>query len=182
MRNLTEEELKKMVANNPDVTIVDDGTPMGDKPTFEFKSMKEIIAEVGEAARAREYTKEERNNPDIVHDGYMLTIEHEPELKFKSLTEKRAFAWLKEQPGVIEVLYEPIMVRMDSGNYTPDFLCRMDDRTLRLYEVKGSWKAYQSGRSSKKSLKEAAKQYWFFGTWFSLLPKKGGGWNLEEIK
>ena len=165
--NLTKEELRKMLAENPDLILEDDGDPMGEAPKLPT-SVKEILTQFDRAYRAQANAEEDKPGP-----------------KFKSLTEKRAYHWLQEQPGVIEVLYEPIMVRMDSGNYTPDFLCRMEDRELRFYEVKGSWNAYQSGRSSKKSLIEAAKQYWFLGTWYSLLPRKrkdGGGWDLEEIK
>lgn len=175
MPRLSEEELKAMVAKNPDVTIEDNGKPMGDKPEFEFKTMKQIVAEVGEGVRAREYEKEA---------GPMLTIEHEPGPKYKSATEKRAHRWLEENTDAIEVLYEPIMVRMPSGNYTPDFVCRMPDRTLWIVEVKGDWKAYQSGRSSKKSLIEASRTFWFLGRWFSLVSiakKRGGGWDFKEI-
>ena len=108
--------------------------------------------------------------------------DEEPEIEFKSKTEKRA--WEQWIPTVdpVAAYYEAIRVRLNSGKYTPDFLLRMPNRELWLIEVKGSWNAYQSGRSSKKSLLEAAKLYWWLGRWFSLLPKKGGGWNLEEIK
>jgi hypothetical protein len=171
MPRLTKEELKAMVEKNPDVSIVDDGNPMGDKPEVEFKTMKQIVAEVGQKERMKQYDKEA---------GPILTIEHEPEPEFKSKTEERAWGLWVPTTGCVEAYYEPIRVYLNSGSYLPDFVLRMPDRTLWFVEVKGSWNAYASGRSSKKSLKEAAKMYWWLGRWFSLLPKKGGGWNLEE--
>ena len=182
MRNLTDEELQAMLAKNEEISVIDDGKPMGDKPKFKFKTMKQIVSEVGAAERARDYAKEDRNNPDKVHGGYMLTIEHEPEIKFRSKTERRAWNEWVPTTDCVEAYFEPIRVYMNSGSYLPDFVLRMPDRTLWFIEVKGSWNAYASGRSSKKSLKEASKLYWWMGRWFSLLPKKGGGWNLEEYK
>jgi len=126
-----------------------------------------------------------------------------PEPKFRSNTERRAWReWLPGQ-GAVAAFYELITVRLPGGNYTPDFDLLMPDGELWLVEVKGSWNAYQSGRSSKKSLKEAAKTCAWLGRWFSLMPartlsaepmgelvepveaSKGeglvGGWQFEEV-
>jgi len=115
----------------------------------------------------------------------ILAIEDgdEPGPDFKSKTEERAWQEWVPTTNCVGAYYEPFRVYLNSGSYRPDIVLRMPDRELWLIEVKGSWNAYQSGRSSKKSLLEAAKMYWWLGRWFSLLPeKKGGGWNLEEIK
>jgi len=106
----------------------------------------------------------------------------QPGPQFKSKTERRAWEEWVPTSGCEEAYYEPIRLYLNSGSYRPDFALRMPDGELWIIEVKGSWNAYQSGRSSKKSLKEAAKMYWWLARFFSLLPKKGGGWELEEIK
>jgi len=108
--------------------------------------------------------------------------DEQPEPKFKSKTEQRAWSEWVPTTKCIEAFYEPMRLYLNSGSYRPDFALRMPDRTLWLIEVKGNWNAYKSGRSSKKSLKEAARMYWWLARFFSLLPKKGGGWKLEEIK
>ena len=105
-----------------------------------------------------------------------------PEPPFKSKTERRAWNFWVPTTDCVEAYYESVRVYLNSGSYRPDFVLRMPDRELWFIEVKGSWNAYQSGRSSKKSLKEAAKLYWWLGRWFSLLPVKGGGWDLTEVK
>ncbi len=130
------------------------------------QTVKEILAEVAAANRGQ---------PMQVRDD-------EPGPNFKSKTELRAWEEWVPTSGCVEAYYETIRVYLNSGSYRPDFTLRMPDRELWFIEVKGSWDAYKSGRSSKKSLKEAAKMYWWLGRWFSLLPEKGGGWKLEEIK
>jgi predicted nuclease of restriction endonuclease-like RecB superfamily len=161
LSNLTEAELSKILASNPELQIVDDGYTMKE---IRIPSRDEILQSI------------------MDDTSRIQTIKNPPEIKYKSETEARAHEWLRQMEDCVEVLYEPIMVRMPGGNYTPDFLCRMDNREQWFVEVKGSWDAYKSGRSSKKSLKEASKVYWFMGRWFSLLPVKGGGWNMEEVK
>ncbi len=152
------------------------------------EELQEYLVSTGQAQARREHVEEKARNykeilTDIMFENMeMQAREDEPEPKFKSKTERRAYEWLPIETGCIEILYEPIMVRMNSGNYTPDFMLRMPSRELWFIEVKGSWGAYKSGRSSKKSLIEAAKMYWFLGKWFSLLPVKGGGWDMKEIK
>lgn len=163
--NLTQEELRKVLADNPDLVLEDDGVPMGEAPKLPT-SVREILTQFNREYRAQ-------------------AIEDEPGPKYKSKTEERAHDWLLEETKCLEIYYEPIMVRMPSGNYSPDFMLRMPNRELWFVEVKGDWKAYQSGRSSKKSLIEASKTFWFLGRWFSLvsIPKKrGGGWEFKEIK
>lgn len=108
------------------------------------------------------------------------TLTAEP--AFKSNTERRAWReWLPGQ-GAVAAFYEHITVHLNSGSYKPDFNLIMPGGELWMVEVKGSWNTYQSGRSSKKSLKEAAKMYAWLARWFSLLPAKGGGWTFEEVE
>lgn len=105
----------------------------------------------------------------------------EPEPNFASKTERRAwYEWIPTTAAV-RWYYEPFRLYLNSGSYRPDFALVMPDRQLHLIEVKGNWHAYTSGRSSKKSVKEAAKMYWWLAKFFTLLPVKGGGWDLEEI-
>ncbi len=111
----------------------------------------------------------------------VLAMFPEPEPPFKSKTERRAWNEWVPTTGCVEAYYEAMRIYLNSGSYRPDFTLRMPNRELWFVEVKGSWKAYQSGRSSKKSLKEAARMYWWLGRWFSLLPSKEGGWKFEEI-
>lgn len=161
MGNLTEAELSEILASNPELQIVDDGYTMKE---IRIPSREEIL----------QYMTDERVKARAEED--------KPGPKYKSKTEEKAHEHLRKAVANIEVLYEPIMVRMPGGSYTPDFMIRRPDRELWFVEVKGSWDAYKSGRSSKKALKEASKVYWFMGRWFSLLPVKGGGWNMEEVK
>ena len=105
----------------------------------------------------------------------------EPEPNFASKTERRAwYEWIPTT-AAIKWYYEPMRLYLNSGSYRPDFALIMPDRALHLIEVKGNWHAYKSGRASKKSVKEAAKLYWWLARFFVLLPIKGGGWDLQEI-
>lgn len=107
-----------------------------------------------------------------------------PEPNFRSNTERRAWReWLPGQ-GAVAAFYELITVHLNSGSYKPDFNLVMPNGELWLIEVKGNWQAYPSGRSSKKSLKEAAALYPWLARWFSLVPlslSKGGAWKFEEV-
>lgn len=157
---LTRSDIDKWLRDNPDLSIEGEELPIRAEGP---QSMEDILWHVIEEQRAQQ--REETPSP-----------------KFRSKTEERAFKEWAPTTGCIEVLHEAITVHLRSGRYQPDLVLRMPDRELWFVEVKGAWNAYQSGRSSKKSLKEAASQYWWLGRWFSLLPKKGGGWNLEEVK
>lgn len=102
---------------------------------------------------------------------------------FKSKTEHDALLYLLERYKPRRLLYEPILLRLPSGNYSPDFMMWLRDGSVMLIEVKGAggFKAYQSGRSSAKSLKEAAYHYTdLLGSFMLLVKKKGGGW-LEKV-
>ena len=105
--------------------------------------------------------------------------------EFRSKLEKRAWEqWVPTQSASV-VKYEPLVFHLAGGNYTPDFMLAFDDGSLWFVEVKGNWKAYQSGRSSKHLLKQASVEFGFLGRWFALLPvpaKDGGGWHLEEYR
>lgn len=71
-------------------------------------------------------------------------------------------------PG--SMVYEPFTLRLEGGEYTPDFLF-VDAETLvvTLVEVKGSWRA-KNARDSRTKLRAAAARYWFFG-WLALSVK-----------
>lgn len=103
-----------------------------------------------------------------------------PSMTFRSKTEERAWReWVTRQ-GAVRCLYEPLSFRMSSGNYKPDFMLTFADGSMWFVECKGSWSAYQSGRSSKRNLKQAATEFGWLGRWFALLPDKRG-WKLEEF-
>jgi hypothetical protein len=161
---LTQADIDKWLAENPDLAI--EGTPGGGiaiaPGTRRPETFEDVLWHVIEDQRA-----------------VMRTAP--PELKFKSKTEERAWEQWVPTTGCVTAHYEGIRVYLQSGSYQPDFNLYMPDGELWLIEVKGTWNAYQSGRSSRKSLIEAASVHWRLGQWFSLLPAKGGGWNLEEI-
>ncbi len=111
----------------------------------------------------------------------------EPGLKFRSKTERRAWEnyqqWLP-QPHLnrlVKMKFEPIVFHLAGGNYTPDFMLVFDDGEMWFVEVKGSWKAYQSGRSSKRNLKQAAAEFGWIGKFFALLPIGKNRWQLDEF-
>ena len=161
--NWTEEQLRKYAERQGDPDALEQlasSEGRGAPQTFQ-----EILDIVADRQRARSRGEEVEPLPD-----------------FRSKTEQRAWDQWIPTTGCVEAYFEAITVRLNSGSYKPDFVLRMSDRELWFIEVKGSWNAYASGRSSKKSLKEAAKMYWWLGRWFSLLPSKGGGWDLKEYK
>jgi len=103
---------------------------------------------------------------------------------FKSKTEARAWREWAPTVGAALMLYEPITLHLMGGRYTPDFVFVFENGEVFLVEVKGSWQAYQSGRSSKRSLKQAAEEFAWLGRWFSVMPvprDQGGGWRVEEF-
>lgn len=141
-----------------------DGIPQEERPIFDKQAILDAMDEVDnkEPALARAIVR--------------------PEPKFASKTERRAwYEWIPTTNAVLWY-YEPFRLYLNSGSYRPDFALVMPDRTLQIIEVKGHWDAYISGRSSKKSVKEAAKMYWWLAKFFTLLPVKGGGWDCQEIK
>lgn len=101
-------------------------------------------------------------------------------MTFRSKTEERAwYEWVLNQ-GAAKCLYEPLVFHLLGGNYTPDFVLVFPDGSMWFIECKGSWSAYQSGRSSKRNLKQAAVEFGWIGRWFALLPDKRG-WRVEEF-
>lgn len=100
---------------------------------------------------------------------------------FKSQLEARAWReWVPGQ-GAVHALYEPLILKLSGGNYTPDFGLLMPTAELWLIEVKGAWRAHQSGRSSKRNLRQAAVEFAWLARFFALLPAGRHGWNFTEI-
>jgi len=100
--------------------------------------------------------------------------------KFDSRLELRAWSeWVPTQ-NFVTVKFKRIILRLDSGNYTPDFFAVTQELEMWFVEVKGAWEAYQSGRSSKKSIKEASVELACMGRFFVLMPGKGE-WVLREV-
>ena len=101
---------------------------------------------------------------------------------FASQTEAQSMTHLLEMYEPEVLLYEPVMFRLPSGSYTPDWLMVKDGKHV-YYEVKGAggFSAYKSGRSSKKSLIEAAYHLGIFGEFRLLMKMKGGAWHEEVI-
>jgi hypothetical protein len=108
--------------------------------------------------------------------GQMPRIDGRP---VKSLLEWRAWTeWVPlQQPMVAK--YEPLSFALTGGNYRPDFVLKVPSGETWVIEVKGSWRAFQSGRSSRRNLRQAAVEFAWFGRWFSLMPKHGE-WELTE--
>lgn len=101
-------------------------------------------------------------------------------MKFRSKTEERAwYEWVLMQ-GAVRCLYEPLVFHLQGGNYTPDFVLVFEDGSMWFVECKGSWSAYQSGRSSKRNLKQAAVEFGWMGDWMALLPDKKQ-WKVEKF-
>lgn len=137
-----------------------------------------------------------RENPDVEIDAQMAPRAGvvararmdmiDPSPAFRSKAEARAWRWVDTLEPVRK-WYEPLILRMPSGNYTPDFALLMPNGEVWFIEVKGAgaFKAYQSGRSSKKSTREAAYHFAWLGRMWVLIEKpikNGGGWYLEEIE
>ena len=123
----------------------------------------------------------------------MEQVNKEP--AFRSDTERRAWRELVPEQNPLLALYEPFTLHLTGGSYTPDFVLLMRCGEIWLVEIKGSWDAYQSGRSSKHSLKQAAREFAWMGYFFSLMPetvegvnrkgkkvrRKTGRWELKEF-
>lgn len=101
---------------------------------------------------------------------------------FKSNTERDSLHYLVDTYAPTLLLYEPLMFRLPSGSYTPDWMMVHEERIF-FYEVKGAggFKAYKSGRSSQKSLKELAFHMGWLGTAMLLIKQKGGVWHEESV-
>jgi len=100
---------------------------------------------------------------------------------FKSKLEAKAWrTWIPTQ-NFKAAFYEPLVLHLTGGNYTPDIICITPEGEMWIIEVKGAWNAYQSGRSSKRNLKQAAQEFKWLGRFFSLMPEKRS-WKLTEIE
>ena len=97
---------------------------------------------------------------------------------FKNQTERESMRYLLSKYEPRRLLYEPMLIRLPGGNYTPDWLMEMRDGTLVFIEVKGTggWGAHRSGRSSQKALKEAAYHMTFIAEFRLLTKQKDGSW------
>ena len=113
---------------------------------------------------------------------------------FRSHLEVRAWderdTWLSHVKPLCsyEIRYEPITLGLHVEGvrlrrYTPDFVVRFSDQRLWFVEVKGSWSAHPSGRSSKMNLIHAAVEYQWLGKFFVLTPEtlSWSGWALIEV-
>lgn len=79
--------------------------------------------------------------------------------------------------------YHSVTFHMPGGNYTPDIEIRRVDGERWFIEVKPNnlWNTHLSGRSSKRSIKQACAEYADYGRWFVLYPDESGGWAFEEL-
>jgi hypothetical protein len=99
---------------------------------------------------------------------------------FDSKLEKRAWTeWVPGQ-GAAGAFLHPFVLHLTGGNYTPDIVLLMPDGELRVIEVKGSWSADLSGRSSKRNLEQAAIEFAWLARFYSLMPVKPNRWELKE--
>jgi len=103
---------------------------------------------------------------------------------FRSKLEKRAwerhYEWLPDHEDMLAMYYEPFVLHLTGGNYTPDFVVVYNDGRMIIIEVKGSWGAYKSGRSSKRNLKQAAVEFAWLAEFYALLPG-GSGWDMQQF-
>lgn len=66
--------------------------------------------------------------------------------------------------------------------YKPDFVAVNSDKTISIYDVKGSWSMHGQDRQMLK-LKGAGHEYPIF-RWFAAMKKRkkdGGGWKITEF-
>lgn len=157
MTNWTEAELNKLISENKDVKVFVDGLdcPIDVQIRYDKCEPVEVFPELAEP-------------------------------RFKSTTERQAWHEFLPTLEPAHMEYEPLTLKIDGANYTPDFVLVMPSREMWLIECKGSgsWQAYKSGRSSKRSLKQCSRHFAWMGRFFSLIkiPKKeGGGWDFQEI-
>ena len=143
---------------------------------------RELKAEAGRKAERKRQAKAPVIDP--------VTGEAEP--RFKSKLERRAWyewsAWMPPGFDVVRKRYEGITFHLTGGGrYTPDLNLRVNPpppqgpRETWHVEVKGNWKAYQSGPLSKHNLKQAAAEWATEGRFFVRTWRKGDGWVLTEI-
>lgn len=104
---------------------------------------------------------------------------------FRSKAEKKAwYEWLPTR-NYAHAEHEPLSLRIAGALYKPDLVCLRRSGRIDFIEVKGSggFKAYKSGRSSKRSLKQCARHFAWLGDFYLLqqIPQKeGGGWIFER--
>ena len=105
--------------------------------------------------------------------------------KFKSLTERDSLQEIlsRYQHQVKWLRYEPIILRLPGGNYTPDWLLGAWCYVY-MIEVKGTggFRSHQSGRSSRIQLATAARFVEEAFGWSTLLMKKTPtGWEVSNV-
>lgn len=90
--------------------------------------------------------------------------------------------WLEWIPiwRPLKATYKPFVLHLAGGNYTPDFVLFFAHETW-IIEAKGSWNAYQSGRSSKRALKQASIEFAMLGRFFVLMPDDARVLRLAEV-
>lgn len=94
-------------------------------------------------------------------------------------TEAAYMAELRHRPGVVEVMFEAVKLRLADGAwYTPDVLVLMEDGQCELHEVKGFWR-----EAARVRIKVAARLYphWIFRAVQKRRVKDGGGWKVETF-
>ena len=76
--------------------------------------------------------------------------------------------------------YEPVKLYLTSGkltSYTPDFMVRLPDGTIRFDETKGFWR-----EDARVKIKVAADKYRLLFKFQALtLLSKGRGWKIEQF-
>lgn len=121
-------------------------------------------------------------NPDLAQSGGAPRPLAECRSKaFRSKLEERAWnEWVMTR-GALVAQYEPFTLNLAGGRYTPDFVLVFEGGERWIVEVKGSWNAHPSGRSSKRNLKQAAVEFDWLGRFYALMPDGAGGWSLTEF-
>lgn len=114
-------------------------------------------------------------NPGLGPDLNMLAIGRDRlEPEYDSLLERDAVRdWLPRNQ-YIAWWYQPLIFHLPSGNYTPDLMMMMPDKTLAFVEVKG-WN--KNLRADKRKYKEAVQFVWW-ARW-CWLTRKGREWKED---
>lgn len=199
---MDEKDLAEMMKRNPELQIDASVTAVRDEPKPEYNTGGVLASGVRAEIEGKEVfypviTDDEIHvyQPDpyklagrLIPSPHTLTAVGDitkAGLDFKSKTEREA--WHEWLPTIehVKAEYEPMNLKVAGANYTPDIVLLRPDGRIWFIEVKGAggWKAYKSGRSSKRSLKQCSRYYAWLGDFYLLMkiPKKeGGGWHFEQ--
>lgn len=182
-----EKELARWMRENPDLKIDTSSTAVRDEP----KPIYDVNEEAGRLFVR--YGRPEAHIAMTPADSEALKLFNitavgditKAGLDFKSKTEREV--WYEWLPTIeyVRAEYEPMNLKVAGANYTPDIVLLRPDGRIWFIEVKGAggWKAYKSGRSSRRSLKQCSRYYAWLGDFYLLMkiPKKdGGGWHFEQ--